>query len=320
MNFNDYEAARQGTAYYLLDHPGYLRFSGPDRANFLQRQTTNDIHLLNPGHVLQSVLTSPTARILDVFYFFQEQDSIGGASLPARSAETARFLKSRVFFMDKVIILDASLDFAQIDLEGPRASKLLASIGIQISDELNTTSQTEIDHQPLRIFSKPGLLGTGYRLITPGAGSKTLQERLTSAGATLLSQESYQILRVEAGLPGEAHELNESFTPLEANLIDAIAGDKGCYTGQEIIARQINYDKITRSLLGVRLPVWVPPGTSLTAEGKPAGTITSAVESPRLGPIALAVLKRPYNQPGMTVELQLDGGQIEGQVSSLPFV
>lgn len=319
MNFNDYEAARQAAVYYLLDHPGYLRFSGPDRANFLQRQTTNDIRLLNPGRVLQSVLTSPTARILDVFYLFQEQDAIGCISLPARSTETARFLTSRIFFMDKVSILDASPDFAQIDLEGPQAGAILDSIGVQKPEGLNTICQTEINHQPLHIFSKPGLLGTGYRLMISSAGSKDVQEMLTSAGARPLSLESHQILRVEAGLPGEAGELNESLTPLEVNLIDAIAEDKGCYTGQEILARQINYDKITRSLQGLRLPVYAPPGISLLAEGKPAGTITSAVESPRLGPIALAVLKRPYNQPGIIVEAQLDGERIEGQVSGLPF-
>jgi glycine cleavage system aminomethyltransferase T len=86
-----------------------------------------------------------------------------------------------------------------------------------------------------------------------------------------------------------------------------------------VIARQITYDKITRRLTGVVLDSPVPAGTRLTAAKKPIGRVTSCVHSPRFGPIALAVLKRPHDEPGSEVLAVTDEGTVRGKVSSIPF-
>jgi tRNA-modifying protein YgfZ len=130
-----------------------------------------------------------------------------------------------------------------------------------------------------------------------------------------LSDAEYEILRLEAGLPAAGHELTEEYTPLETGLEQLVSTSKGCYTGQEVLARQVNYDKVTRHLAGLRLKAEVPAGSSVTSEGKPAGIITSIAISPRLGPIALAVLRRPYHEPGTAVSV----GEIKGTVEALPF-
>ncbi len=116
-----------------------------------------------------------------------------------------------------------------------------------------------------------------------------------------------------------ARELTEAHTPLEINLQAAISTDKGCYTGQEIIARQINYDKITRSMVGLRLEAPTHAGARVSAGDKSAGTVTSAVESPRYGPIALAVLKRPNNLAGTKVVVMDNEVNIRGELIELPF-
>ena len=147
---------------------------------------------------------------------------------------------------------------------------------------------------------------------------------MEALGVSRISRDGYRIIQVEQGLPSAEHELTEDFTPLEIGLLGAISDRKGCYTGQEVIARQLTYDKVTRRLVGLRLEGMLSRGTKLYAEGKPAGEITSIVESPRFGHIALAVVKRPHHDEGSTLEIYESGknGALihkSAAVVSLPF-
>jgi folate-binding protein YgfZ len=112
---------------------------------------------------------------------------------------------------------------------------------------------------------------------------------------------------VENGLPAAESELTGDYTPLEMGLETAISNTKGCFTGQEVIARQLNYDKVTQHLVILRLQAHGEAGERAWVEGRPVGLLTSAVQSPRFGPLALAVIKRPYHQPGTGVIIGGDG-------------
>jgi folate-binding protein YgfZ len=321
---NAYEAAWKSAAFFPQTEAGYLQIDGPDQEAFIQRQTSNDINLLRPERALLTVLTSPTARILDVFYLLREktngEDQIGALTLPGRGAQTARFLKSRIFFMDKVSVNEASGQIAQIDLSGPEAQDLLRRLGIEALPTHGQLISLMLDGSPTRILALNPAYGLGYRLLAPAESAPGLCELLSSAGASQLDAQDYLILRVESGQPEVGHELNEEYTPLETGLEAAVSGNKGCYTGQEILARQVTYDKVTQKLCGLRLQAVAELGDGIWADGKRVGRITSSVKSPRFGALALAVVKRPYNQPGSNVQV---GEQIEeaqpAVVSSLPF-
>ena len=101
----------------------------------------------------------------------------------------------------------------------------------------------------------------------------------------------------------------------------AISDNKGCYTGQEVIARQVNYDKVTRHLIGLRTGDSLRENETLYAQdsGQPVGTVTSAVVSPRFGSIALAVVKRPYHEPETRLFLKIDNLQMKTVTDELPF-
>ena len=314
----EYQAALEGVVFYPQPDAGYLRIAGEDRVDFIQRQTTNDIHLLQSPRALLSVLTSPVARILDVFYLLEEVDAIGAVTLPGFAPKTAPFLKSRIFFMDRVTVEDLSKDTAQYDLLGPQAQDLLQRLGIQ-APALNQVSDVEIVGKRLRILAVEGCFGLGYRLIGAARDGEIVEAAFRQSGALRLSPASYEAVRVEAGQPQASKELSEEYTPLEAGLFSAIADGKGCYTGQEIIARQLTYDKVTQQLCGLRLPELRPTGERIYAEGKPAGTLTSFAQSPRFGPIALAILKRPYFQPGTQVAVGSPASETGATVVSLPF-
>jgi len=296
-------------SYFLLPDGGWLRIQGEDRAAFLQRQSTNDLGLLEAGRPLITVLTSPTARILDVLILFHGENEIGVITLPGYAERTARYLRGRIFFMDKVTITDDSVHWAQIDLVGEQAGEMAAAL-----------CQGE-EYEGSRYLPLPPILGRGYRLLLPQQAAHAARSVLANAGWVELSTEERHILRVEAGLPAPHSELIEEFTPLEVGLQFAISTTKGCYTGQEVIARQITYDKVTRRLCGVRLHAPAPAGARIwTEDGSPVGELTSFAQSPRFGAIGLAVVKRPYDEAGTKLQIgESPEASTPAIVTPLPF-
>ncbi len=300
-----YRAALEGSAYLIQDRAGCLRIGDADRVAFLQRQTTNDLSLLSPERSVLTVLVSPTARILDVLRVIQAGEELIVLTLPGHGGDTARYLKRRIFFMDRVTLEDESERYVQVDLEGPQAGDALLSLGFPMAPDLDGVVRIENAGEALiaagallLAAGQRGLSGAGFRLLVPSDSWEELRGRLSGAGAEPLSPESYHILRVEAGLPAGGAELTEEFTPLEAGLEYAVSGAKGCYTGQEVLARQTTYDKVTQHLVRLRLEAPAVPGERLWAGDKPGGVITSAAVSPRSGPVALGVVKRPHHEPG----------------------
>ena len=303
---------------YRVPDPGYLHIQGADQADFIQRQTTNDIRELGPGRSLLTVLTSATARILDVWQLVQEPDGIGVITLPGRGGVTARYLQARIFFMDKVTVVDASDQTAQFRIMGA-IDGMPGNFGLSRIPAAGEVIGGEVGGASVQAVGVASALGGGVLLLADVGASAPIMESLAASGARLLTPQAYEIWRVERGLPGPHGELTGEFTPLEVALSEAVSGEKGCYTGQEVIARQITYDKVTRGLVGVHLEEPAAPGDGVEVEGRNVGTITSAVESPRLGPIGLAVLKRPHNRPGVRVTVIHNGQPTAGTVAALPF-
>jgi tRNA-modifying protein YgfZ len=139
-----------------------------------------------------------------------------------------------------------------------------------------------------------------------------------------MSEEEAEILRVEAGRPLYGKDMGEDRLPIEAGIDDAVSFTKGCYLGQEVIARATNLGHINKKLVGLRLSSPAVAGAKLSAPSRPeAGVITSSVVSPRLGPIALAYVHRTLWDPGTELAVvPQSGGTVDGgnaRVVSLPF-
>jgi len=308
-------------SYYPIPSSGYLRIGGVDRIEFLQRQTTNDLHLVQPGRAVLTVLTTPAARILDVLYVLPEVEALGVITLPGRNESTRRYLQSRVFFMDKVTVADLSAELAQIDLLGPDIPMFLERLGINPLLQPDQVATGVFEGDTVQALALEPSFGLGVRLLLPAGRITAIQTLLEQIGATQLLDEEYSLLRIEGGLPSAGAELTEDYTPLEAGLAAAISSTKGCYTGQEVIARQVTYDKVTQHLCGLEVARRAHPGERVWGlEGSPVGKITSAVHSPRFGEIALAVLKRPHHEPGADVWVgERFESAVVGRVVALPF-
>ncbi|HHB91442.1 MAG TPA: folate-binding protein [Anaerolineae bacterium] len=296
--------------WWPIPQPGLLRLAGRDRLDFLQRQSTNDVKTLAPGCVLTTLLTSPEGRILDALTLFIEEDSLIALTLPARANQTATRLRAQIFFMDKVTVADESDAWVQFDLIGPRAKELLTTLGVRSGPEPGQLIPLSLGGTRGWALAPEPILGDRIRLIIPGPAQDALMGRWRDSGVAPLDEESYERWRIAQGVPGPA-ELSDRFTPPELGLLSLISMTKGCYTGQEVIARQINYEKIARRLVRLHLERPVAAGTAvLSEEGRKVGEITSATPLPDDGGIALAVLRKPHFQPGTPVSAGGVGGVV----------
>jgi tRNA-modifying protein YgfZ len=313
-----YEEARLGCAFYPLSDAGYLLIKGKDRLTFLQRQTTNDVQVISQDNVVVTVLTSSNARILDVLILIELPESFGAITLPGYSTNTADFLSKRIFFMDKVSLENQSHDFNQIDLIGPRSVEMVRNLGLKEIPGKFGIKSSRIDGLQVQII---GLEKEYWRLLFPSPLTKTIEHLLTINGGVCLNEEIYNTLLVESGFPQAGKELTDQYTPLEVDLERLVSDQKGCYTGQEVIARQLTYDKVTRRLVGLKLSSPARPGDNVYPldQDRPIGKITSVATSPRFGPIALAVIRRPFNQIGSEVGYRDDKHSCRATVSDLPF-
>jgi tRNA-modifying protein YgfZ len=312
-----------GLVYHPQPLPGMIRIAGSDRLDFLQRLTSNDVKTLKGKKVVPTVLTSPVGRILDVLYLFDDEEqaeAVYSISLPGRTAATFAYLKSRIFFMDKVEVSNLSSEYAFYNLVGKNTENVLQKFGFTNLPEAGQMAETHFANSKLRLFRHDPHIGLGFQLIASQSSHEHVRNILKELGVVEMTLEEYEINRVEAGIPAVDREISEEHTPLEINLEDAISSSKGCYTGQEVIARQMNYDKVTRKLVGLYLDSKSAAGIQLRAGDKPAGKITSFVLSQRLGPIALAIVKRPFHQEGTQLTFQDNDAVRTARVTHLPFL
>ncbi|MDW8327571.1 MAG: glycine cleavage T C-terminal barrel domain-containing protein [Anaerolineales bacterium] len=307
-----YRAAYAGAVVINRSVEGRVRVTGRDRLDLLHRMSTNDINSLAVGEARQTVLTTAIARIVDAPWVLNRGEAVLLVTGAGRATAVRRWLAGYIFFRDEVKLTDASAELGQIGIFGMRAAEIAEALwpGAAALAENRFGERDDV----LAWRGRP-LAGDGYTLIAPTAQLDVLIAQAVAAGAVPAGDETYQLLRLAAGRPEVGHELTEEYIPLEANLWHAVSFTKGCYIGQEIIARMESRGKLARRLVGLKLSAPVGEGTEVKAGEAVIGKVTSAGVLPDYGPVALAFLKTAQCEPGTAVAV----GEAEGTVVGLPF-
>ena len=311
---DEYHAARASAALRDTQASFRLYMRGDDHLDFLHRMTSNDFHNLQIGYGLEAVFIEQRARILDLATCYRGPDTTALIlSLDSRTAIPTWL--DRFIFAEALELADQTDETAMFELVGPQAAQL-------VSRTLDVDLAKLQDHQLLDSQVSDDLwlartAGPGLRAFGPPPAVEALWQRLAAASARPIGAATWEILRVEQGLPLLGRELTQDYNPWEAGLDRAIHLDKGCYIGQEVIARLDTYDKVKQHLVGLKLSADELPaiGQPLRDGAREVGRITSTVYSPNLGPIALAYVRRSACAEGTV--LDLDGAQ--ATVASLPF-
>ncbi|NTW97400.1 MAG: aminomethyl transferase family protein [Oscillochloris sp.] len=315
-----YAATRAGAALYDGAACGRIWMRDRDAAALLHRLSTNQIEKLTPGQGTRTVLATPISRIIDLLTVHRTADGLLLVTSPGNGPAIFRHLRKNIFFNDTVRLEDVGASLAQLALYGPRAAELLCGLGLP-ADGLSAygVAPAQWRDWPLYVARCQPMGGGGLAVYAPAEALGALSQALIDAGAATLDQETYDVLRVEAGQGAFGRELSQDYIPLEAGLWDAVSFNKGCYVGQEIIARMESRGRLAKQLRGLRLPGGLPDGlalpTMIVAGGKDAGALTSVAQSPRHGLIGLAYVRSAYAEPGAALEV----GGAAAEVVSLPF-
>jgi folate-binding protein YgfZ len=313
------QLARAGAGLVDLGHRARLVVSGPDRVSWLQGMLTNDINGLAVGQGCLAVAVTNKGKLVADLRVFQRGEVVWLELAPERAAPLLEHL-NRHLIMEECAIEDRSDESALIGVHGPRAAQILRTLAPDLPD-LSEHAQVELELGVARAVAigsrELGL--AGFDLWLSPNRAPALWEALRGMGAAPIGVDACEVLRIEAGRPHFGAELDEDTLPLEAGLENTINYQKGCYVGQEVLARVTYRGHVNRKLAGLWLSGEAPaaPSEALSHEGKPAGEVRSSVRSPHFGrPIALAYVRRELAVEG--TKLTLADGR-EASVTALPF-
>ena len=316
-------AARQAllTGAALVDggEPGRLRLAGADRVRFLQGLVTCDVKALAAGEGAYGFVTSTQGRVLADLVVLALADELW-LEVPAGHDEAVASHLQKYLIADRVEV--AALAAAPLTVAGPQAAELLAKLVGRggIPTEPWSHREVTVAGLPGRLVRRGVAPAETFDLwLAPGA-APAVRAHLAAEGAVPADRAAWDLLRVERGIPAFGADFGPDNFPQETGLGDqAVSYSKGCYLGQEIVARIHYRGGVNKSLRGVRFPTLETPpptGTPLLAEGRPAGIVATAAVSPDHGPIALAILHKRAYDPGTRLDLE-SGAPAE--VTELPF-
>lgn len=310
------KAIQDGVAICDRTYWGRLRVSDQDRLSFLHNQTTNSFKTLKPGEGCESVFVTSTARTIDLVSAYVTEDSVLLLVSPNRRQQLMSWCDRYIFFGDKVKIEDITAQTVAFSLLGPDSPQLLQKLGVsELPQTVNHHITTEINDQTVRIAAGSGLTTLGFTLVAGIESGAALWQTLMEQGACPFGEAVWEQLRVTQGRPKPDAELTEDFNPLEAGLWQTISFDKGCYIGQETIARLNTYQGVKQQLWGIQLSQAAPVDTPITLKGKKVGILTSIVEVSD-GPLGLGYVKTKAGDAGT----QITVGSGTGTLIDVPFL
>jgi tRNA-modifying protein YgfZ len=306
-----YAALTQGCALVDRSERGKLALSGAQAAAFLNGQVSNDVEALEPGEGCYATFLTPKGKMLGDLRVLATREEL--------LLDTERVALQPLFDLIRrgTIGWDAelhkrTLETALLSLAGPRARELAGAAEAGLPEVEHAHRGARLGGAAVRLVAT----SAGVDVLCDAGDAGAVTEALTAAGATAVDERAAEIARIEAGRPRYGVDLDETTIPQEAGLNDrAVSFTKGCYVGQETVARLHWRGKPNRHLRGLRLSAPVATGTPLRLGDKDVGRVGSAGVSPVHGPIALALVRREA-QPGAVLAA---GDGATAEVVELPF-
>jgi aminomethyltransferase len=310
---NDYQALTEGAAFMDLPSRGRLCLIGNDRQTFINGQVTNNVKELRVGEGCYAALANAKGKMTSDLNIFVLKDEVL-LDFESGLADRVKERLEKFIIADDVQIVDASSSFGLISVLGPKAVASCESLGWRVPKE-----NYRIDLQDsVYVANVPRLGGTSVDIYFP-LGGENPAETLKSAGIEACSNEAFETARIEQGIAKFGVDMDETTLAPEALGENAISYSKGCYIGQEVIARIRTYGQVAKALRGIRLEpsASIPKhGDKIVHDGKEVGWVTSATFSPKLErPIALGYVRKECNAIGTSLSIN----DSPAQIVPLPF-
>lgn len=308
----EYDAAIQGAIVLDRSHEGRILLEGESRFELVNRMSTNQMLGLSEFEGRATVFTNANGRILFRALCYNLPRGLLVVSEAGQGSTLADYLRRNIFFGDQVSVRDLSAETAQFGLHGANADSIIDCIVQGHADSAPLYSmETEIAGQAVTVARRKSIAGGHWALICSLAEAVALHRHLLEVGAAFdlrpAGSLTYNLLRIRSGRPAGL-ELSADYIPLEVGLWDEVSFEKGCYTGQEIIARMESRQRVAKLLVHMSLSEYVAAPAQIFAGERSAGRLTSCAKAPDGQVFALAVLKREFARPGAALQVG-DKGQ-----------
>ncbi len=315
-----YAALTDGCGLLDRSERGKLALNGAEAATFLQGQISNDVEALAPGTGCYAALLTPKGKMLGDLRVLATGEEL--------LLDTERLALQELFNMIRRFSIGYELGLHKrtrerglLSLIGPEAAAVAAGVvhgpqgpaGLGPGEHAHLA--TEVGGIPVRAIRTY----LGLDLLCESTDTERLRAALLEGGAVPVSEAAAETLRIEHGRPRYGLDLDDSVIPQEAGLNErAVSFTKGCYVGQETVARLFYRGKPNRLLRGLRSGEPLAPGTELLHDERVVARVTSSAVSPRFGPIALALVRREA-PPGTALSTAADADRPRATVVELPF-
>lgn len=325
----EHRAVRHAVGIADLSHRGKIRVTGDDRVKWLQSVISNDILPLQPGQGRYSSFLTHKGKMITYFRLYMQADAVMLEDVGEIGEMTFQALRKFLLYGTKAKMENCAESWGLLLVSGPKAAQVIQSaFGVDVSDlkPVNFVA-AQIGGQNTLVIRTEETGEVDLEILLPAEGLSTAWKTLMEAGAPFgiraVGSQAREALRIEAGIPKAGAELNEEIVPPEANLEGkAFSLSKGCYPGQEVVARMDTYGNVRRHLVGLTLKdSTVPPkGAKLFSGDREVGWVSSATLSPQLKQvIALGFPLRDFSKAGTVLSVEIDGTRHDVTVQSLPF-
>jgi tRNA-modifying protein YgfZ len=319
----EFDAAHMGAVIMDRSHEARLLLNGRDRLALPQRISTNDVESLPADHGAPTVFITPVGRIIDRVTLFHRGESALLHGEPGRGAAILALLQRSTFFNDELRVRDLQAEMRQFTVIGTQANAILAQM-VPDSHDLPVFACRDIMLNGVTFtlaHVKPfDTVGDVWLIFAPIDGAPQLFRDLVRAGESHglrpAGSLTYNTLRIKAARVGVARELSGEYIPLEVGLWDEVSFTKGCYTGQEIIARMESRGKLAKTIVALELSGEANTPATLTHDGREIGTLTSSVTAPNGVHHGIGVVK----MSGVSANAIYQCGEITAHVTRLAGV
>jgi folate-binding protein YgfZ len=305
----EYRAGREGAGLVVLAR-ATLDVSGPKRQDYLHAMLSNDVKGLRPGEGCRAA--SMTAKgSLQAFVRVLADASVVVLETEAERLEPV--LRTLEHHKVGAPVRFATRPAAVLGVLGPRGEEILTAAGAELpAAALDAHRETRVADEPARLVRAGDVPGGGFVLHVSPEASAVVRAALEARGAVPVGREALDALRVEALCPWYGTDVTEDNLLHETGLLELLhSSSKGCYVGQEVVARlEGRGGNVNKALRGLRLSAPAAPGAAVTADGKEIGWLTTCAVSPRLGPIALGYVHRSHFASGTPVEVNGAGATV----------
>ena len=309
---DEYRAITEGVGLHDSSYTGRLKATGEDALDLINRLSTNGIVNLAPGQGAPTILTTDRGRILDLLGVVNTGDYVLLVTSPDCQQAVIDWL-DKYTIMEDLTVEDISEETAAFTLCGPACAAALASVmapevaaGDLEGMGAYAALEGSIDGQAVLITRRPLGDMAAFDVVVETGSAALVWETLATAGATPVGLDAFNAALVQNAVPRHGREMGDAYNPLEAGLIGSVDFAKGCYIGQEVIARLDTYQKVQRYLVRLRFSedATVEEGAGLELDGLRVGQVTSLATIPSTGQLAgLGYVRTARANPGQILTL-----------------